>query len=452
MNGTGTAKYMYYLSGTGLTTRLAATFLLAILVAVLGGQSAIAQSGPEYEVDLVSLKSRSSGDASQVDVYTRIPYSKLRFLATPDGFTARYEVSAEVVQLDEDGRRKNLVQSPIWERTVTVPNYADTQAKDHFDYSTHSVNLSPGQYVVEFQVEDQSSNESFLNETLFVVKDFTGPASLSDLLLLESFDAETNRIYPRVAKRVSSTDQEMTLFYELYLDSPEQVLIRKEVVRLGSTVAAKSGIIEGAEIISTTEESIDVDASRTQHVSTIKVDEFPVGSYDVIVTALDSNNSIIASAQTSFDVDWSGLEDHLANLDDAISQLQYTAKSRDIRHIKNGDSELDKWKRFEEFWLRRDPTPGTVRNERMEEYYYRVAFANRRYSSVTEGWRTDRGHVTVLYGQPDTIEYHPFNFSVKPYEVWYYYRIGRRFIFVDETGLGDYELLVPIWDETTRIR
>ena len=70
----------------------------------------------------------------------------------------------------------------------------------------------------------------------------------------------------------------------------------------------------------------------------------------------------------------------------------------------------------------------------------------------TDGWRTDRGQVLVLFGEPDFVERHPYNFNAKPYQVWYYYRIGKQFIFVDEDGVGNYELLIPIWDERNRIR
>ena len=87
----------------------------------------------------------------------------------------------------------------------------------------------------------------------------------------------------------------------------------------------------------------------------------------------------------------------------------------------------------------------------MEEYYYRVAFTNSKYGAVQDGWKTDRGYVYVTYGEPDFIQRKPFSFDYEPYEIWIYERIGRRFIFVDRTGFGDYELNVPIWDERTRL-
>ncbi len=55
----------------------------------------------------------------------------------------------------------------------------------------------------------------------------------------------------------------------------------------------------------------------------------------------------------------------------------------------------------EHFWQRRDPTPGTPRNEVKEEHYRRLQFASRNFREGIPGWRTDRGRVYVLLGQPD---------------------------------------------------
>jgi hypothetical protein len=42
--------------------------------------------------------------------------------------------------------------------------------------------------------------------------------------------------------------------------------------------------------------------------------------------------------------------------------------------------------------------------------------------------------------------------ETKPYEVWEYYELNRRYVFVDESGFGDYRLLYPIWDDRNRLR
>jgi GWxTD domain-containing protein len=57
------------------------------------------------------------------------------------------------------------------------------------------------------------------------------------------------------------------------------------------------------------------------------------------------------------------------------------------------------------FWARRDPTPGTPRNEFREEYERRVATADKNFPSEKKrGALTDRGRILILFGQPKKIE------------------------------------------------
>jgi hypothetical protein len=54
---------------------------------------------------------------------------------------------------------------------------------------------------------------------------------------------------------------------------------------------------------------------------------------------------------------------------------------------------------------------------------------------------SDRALVYTKFGPPDEILNQPFRFEGKPYEVWYYYRLGLRFVFVDFDGTGDYRMV-----------
>src|SRR5437764_9915416 len=59
------------------------------------------------------------------------------------------------------------------------------------------------------------------------------------------------------------------------------------------------------------------------------------------------------------------------------------------------------------FWARRDPTPGTVRNEFREQFEARVTYADVNFSESRRGTRTsgsvtDRGKAYILFGQPTT--------------------------------------------------
>ena len=74
------------------------------------------------------------------------------------------------------------------------------------------------------------------------------------------------------------------------------------------------------------------------------------------------------------------------------------------------------------FWRSRDPTPGTVRNERREEHQERIAYANRYLGTETPrpGWRTDRGRVYIKLGPPADKLTYPDPRSFYPIELWFY--------------------------------
>jgi len=98
------------------------------------------------------------------------------------------------------------------------------------------------------------------------------------------------------------------------------------------------------------------------------------------------------------------------------------------------------------FWARRDPTPGTPRNEAQEDFYERIAEANRRFreggAGQIPGWRTDRGRVFLKYGDPDEVLSRPQPGSTLPFEVWKYTRGKlRKFCFMDLTRFGNYSLI-----------
>jgi len=113
---------------------------------------------------------------------------------------------------------------------------------------------------------------------------------------------------------------------------------------------------------------------------------------------------------------------------------------------------------IESFWLQRDPTPGTVENEFKEEYYRRIAYANEHFAAGIPGWKTDRGRIYITYGPPDEIEDHPAGGGGRrsaeksggetptyPYQVWRYRYIkgvGANVVieFVDPTGSGEFRM------------
>jgi GWxTD domain-containing protein len=128
-----------------------------------------------------------------------------------------------------------------------------------------------------------------------------------------------------------------------------------------------------------------------------------------------------------------------------------------FKHLSN-DLERDQF--IENFWLRRNPNPESPENEYREEHYARIAYANEHFAAGKSGWRTDRGHIYIAYGKPDSIDSHPSggsydrpmeegggNTSTFPFEIWHYRYlegIGDNIDieFVDTCMCGDYHMTI----------
>ncbi|MCP2604793.1 GWxTD domain-containing protein [Candidatus Aminicenantes bacterium AH-873-B07] len=124
------------------------------------------------------------------------------------------------------------------------------------------------------------------------------------------------------------------------------------------------------------------------------------------------------------------------------------------------------------FWVRRDPTPGTIRNEFKEQYFQRIKEANQLFKGARPGWLQDRGRIYILFGPPNERQTNPmggrpvdpyvdprqmveserYARGEKPTEIWVYYNLFSAFqrphivrlVFVDEYGTGDYKLVTNL--------
>src|ERR1700677_2029081 len=125
---------------------------------------------------------------------------------------------------------------------------------------------------------------------------------------------------------------------------------------------------------------------------------------------------------------------------------------KSLSNDEEGDNFID------QFWQRRNPDPDSPRHEYREENSGRIAYANEHFAAGKPGWKTDRGHMYIAYGKPDSIEDHPSGGSYEPpmdegggetspfpFETWHYRYIegiGENIDieFVDTCMCGDYHM------------
>src|SRR5271157_2677384 len=144
-------------------------------------------------------------------------------------------------------------------------------------------------------------------------------------------------------------------------------------------------------------------------------------------------------------------------LEQDVSYIISDEERKAFKTLSN-DEERDSF--IENFWLRRNPNPDSPENEFREEHYRRIAYANEHYAAGKPGWKTDRGHIYISFGKPDSIDAHPSGGSYQrpmdegggqtstfPFEIWnyrYLEGIGENIDleFVDTCQCGDYHFTI----------
>ena len=91
-------------------------------------------------------------------------------------------------------------------------------------------------------------------------------------------------------------------------------------------------------------------------------------------------------------------------LDEDVRWIITDQEAKTFKSLSN-DEERDAF--IEQFWQRRNPNPDSNDNEYRDEFYARIAYANEHFAAGQPGWMTDRGHIYIAYGKPDSIDSHP---------------------------------------------
>lgn len=392
----------------------------------------------DYAIDAVSFASQIPG-MSRLDVFVQIAYDQLTFVKEGERYLGAYDVTLAVN--DSAGR---LAAERSWTEQVKPATFEQAVSPRASSLAQRVFDLPPGRYTIICDLRDNETRETRRQARQIEIPRYDVPGvRLSDIMLLSRVNVTGDRrtILPAVSANLGLLRDPVTVFFESYADSALP-MVRYHITVLD---AKKDKVLE-ADTLAPLPSGKNQVFLRFDHVL------LPMGEYALFVqaypTAEGGGESARALAVTSrsFLVRWFGLPRGMKDMDLAVSQLMYIANEDEMEFIRSAPTPEERTKRFVEFWKGRDSNPNTPRNEMMEEYYERVGYANRHFSHYIDGWKTDMGMVFIIFGPPNNVERHPFDIDAKPYEVWSYYDLNHSFVFVDQTGFGDYRLTTPIWE------
>jgi GWxTD domain-containing protein len=421
-------------------------FAVGIMIGSLNAQDEspkAAESVRNIYAEAFVYASENSGKC-RADIYIQVPYSEISFVKEGEQYTGRYEIAAAVFSQDKQ---------QVWQKNqlmeLHLKDFSQTVSSQLSNLKQFSTDLLPGKYELNLQVKDLESGKIANLQRQLSVKDLGADSlALSDLMLVSrmSADGEQKSIVPNLTGVFGKEPDKFYLFFEIY-----------NSVKLDSVQLVCKFIDSKHKVIEERTKSEILSSHRTQAVWQIDTPMLAAGQYSFLVeatvyTKADSILPLRASVSHSCVIRMQNLPLTITDIDKATDQLLYIAQGSEIDYIREAPTSEKKLNRFLEFWAKRDPDPKTTRNELMEEYYYRVDYANKNFSHLWEGWRTDRGMVLIRFGMPQNVERHPFESNSKPYEIWHYNDQNREFVFIDENGFGDYRLQYPETDLWGRMR
>ena len=388
---------------------------------------------PSFFIDVANYKSSEIGK-TKVDVFLQIPYKNLQFVKAGEIFKSRYSIS--FVFYNEN--KENIIFDKLWNQELTANSFEETVSNKNFKYFYQTFNLAPGKYVLRSEIIDKDSKKNGVTEAVINVTAFNDKINISDLILVSGII--NDQIVPNISRYVTSEDTSFTFFYDVFSDTTKQISVEYSIKDKTEKELYSDNAV------------LNLKKDKNRIFKTINNCKFSIGEYILSVKITDEKNNIKKDMVKKFFSRVTGFPQSITDLDKAIDQMMYIATDDDKDFIEEATTYEEKLNRFKAYWKTKDPSPNNEENEVFNEYYRRVAYTNEKFKHYYEGWKTDMGMVYIILGPPNNVERHPFEYDSKPYEIWEYYSINKSFLFIDESGFGEYRLANRAYGDWFRYR
>ncbi len=377
---------------------------------------------PRFTAEATALL---EADTTYAVLHIEVPYAELSFRKTDDALESAFDLIVHVFRGDRQ------VGGDVWSERVAAAGRADLTGRGARFVKDIPFALQPGEYQFDVRVsEARAGQEGRLCLRLEVPLRAPGRLLLSSVLVGEcglTGSIRELRRDPRISGEIEERLSAVCAYLEAYRDEGGA-----DSLTVGWTLRASTGeaVRKGRLVRGST-------GATTGLAWEIELGDLWLDIYrlEVVVEAAGQQASGSASIALRSESDPA----LAAFFRDGLGVLAYIADEEEFAPLRMAAPD-DRQRRWDEFWAKRDPTPGDGHNEFKEEFFRRLHFANREFTVLRPGWKTDRGRTYIVHGPPDDVRREPYYSGGRSVEVWYYDRLGRRFVFVDRTGYGDYEL------------
>lgn len=385
----------------------------------------------KFYVDHAAFKGKQNSSTYE-EFYFMLYADELKSISRDSLNYAEFGVDLSV----SDNENKNVIQKS-WTTEAKIDS-APTGMKAMVLYDKWGQEFKPGNYKISVKINDKNGKNSGDAEFNVNIPSIDSTNLTSSQIEFVSSIKDQN-IISNPSRRYGILNPLMYVYYELY--------------NISDTANGKIDVTYSVEdtlnnVVKTLPEiSLEKNGHSMSLAHGINVAAVPTGVYSLVskITEQPENKSITISR--SFEIiqmDYMNKVPLLTaeQIKTAENYLKYIATPKEYETFTRlnirGKSQF-----LMNFWNDHDPTPGTAKNEYLDQIQQRYKFANEKFGwGKTEGWNTDRGRILIKYGQPNEIERHYLEPETDSYEVWYYHQNRNyEFDFADIHDNGDFVLL-----------
>ena len=430
-----------------------------------------------YTLDLDYACFRANDTISYVEVYTSVQRANLIYQPARDSLVADFHVAVDVLQAGEVA-----LSDTFWARdevdTLREPDAPSGQFFTH----VFRIMMRPGTYGLRASLFQYSPEaRDIVVDTLRVPFFTTDSLHISGIELgtRMEYTADSSRFVKNAVLLIPNPTRFFGTQLPLFCFYAEAYGLDYDSSRTDSYVVVRRVLDaeSGRPVRADTRK-----AYRAAGASAVMADGFPVttlrtGTYYLELQVTSQRSGQTASARKKF---WTyRREDYVAgravtpeqayrerkpspesdfldamNADSAFVWMRYVLTKEEEKRVARLTPE-GKREYLHAYWREREKDKPDAANQ----YFARVAEANSRYSFLKRaGWKTDRGRVFILYGEPNQT-YQNYGLADLPdHEVWQYDQLegGCLFVFYDRSGFGDLglvhstkrgEIYNPDWDK-----
>ena len=406
---------------------------VVVLAGIAGCSGPLGTSGPyaglsrTYEPGTPAFDAQTrpsnEGGARGIRVDVSTPELTLVFRRSGTDLAARIEWLVRLMRADD----RQLIEERTYRDTVVREGISVPSLFTRAAFSTF-FEAAPDRYLVEVVLEDLSSGKTERKELIFELPARNQPLLATDLRL-ESADGR-----PIVELLVPESDARRKVSLYVTGNVQRPALLRYSLFRLETdSSAAQSPYWQGPGSGFAGLNPPPLFAADTLAVERRVVERGPLARIEFAVPPVDQGTYRVEVAIEDLETEGDPPAIELSRYiivrrsnfplvegyGELIPPLIYLADASEWETLANAAAEADAREHFDAFWGRR-MQDREVAARVVHSYFSRVEEANLRYSAFKEGWKTDRGMVFMILGEPLFIE------RTIEAEIWHYSYEGDR--------------------------